>query len=400
MTIRQRDAPVLIAGAGIAGLSAALAFAQRDFTVEVFEQATTLSAIGAGVQLSPNATSVLARLGVLPALRAQAVAPPAIVLRDAATLAVIARVALRDFAEHRWGSPYLVTHRADLQTALLDIVAASPLIRVTYGARIISHDSRDAQVRAIVEVGERRLSEAGKLLVGADGVWSGLRQEQSLFTGEVAWRRTFPATEDIARNIVPEQTVNAFLGPGFHLVAYPMRAGREVNLVAFITGPALARHWSAAADPSPLVARIANIAPLLRNLMRSPDDWEAYPVHTVRRTQAWTTPGLALIGDAAHAMTPFAAQGAAMAIEDGYTLAAAVAAADAHGDMKAALSGWEASRRARVDRVRKRGAFNKFAWHARGPVATARNAILKLRSPDSLADDMDWLYGYDAIQRR
>lgn len=391
-----RNAPVLIAGAGIAGLGAALAFAQRGFDVEIFEQAKALSAIGAGIQLSPNATSILAKLGVLPALRSQAVSPPAIVLRDAASLRTIARVPLRDFAAHRWGSPYLVTHRADLQTALLDSVAASPRIRVTYGAQVVSHEGRGGKVRVRIDIGERRLSETGSLLVGADGVWSRLRQDQSLFTGQVAWRRTFTPTEDIARDVVPTQTVNAFLGPGFHLVAYPIRAGREINLVAFIAGPALPRYWSAAADQSLLAACFARSAPILRDLTHSPEGWEAYPIHTVSRIQKWTTPGLVLIGDAAHAVTPYAAQGAAMAIEDGYTLAGAVAA---DGDLNAALAAWEAGRRVRLDRVRKRGAFNKFAWHARGPVRAARDAVLRLRSPERLADDMDWLYGYDAVHR-
>ncbi|MBT1155077.1 FAD-dependent monooxygenase [Aminobacter anthyllidis] len=391
---------IVIAGAGIAGLTAALAFARHGLGVRIYERSPVLEEVGAGLQLSPNATRILGRLGVLDLVSASTVRPEAIVLRDAATLAERARMPLGAAAERRWKAPYLVAHRADLQGALLARVTESPLIEIATGATVGTVDAQADGVKVSLTQGGIDSHEHATLFVAADGVWSASRRlvgpnEKSRFSGELAWRTTIPVDSDVGRQfagLTSLATVTTFLHPGFHLVAYPIRAGHAVNLVAFTPGTAIAEQWSGETDAGAMKRVMHGTAPALARLVDEAGPWTVWPLHTVDPTRPWTAPsGIALIGDAAHAMTPFAAQGAAMAIEDAYTLADAVAAA---ANTAEALSRWEAARKVRVRKVARRGALNHFAWHAAGPVALARNLFLRLKSPASLAADMDWLYGW------
>ncbi|MGB3646274.1 MAG: FAD-dependent monooxygenase [Mesorhizobium sp.] len=393
---------ILIAGAGIAGLTAALAFARRGFEIRLFEQAAQIEAIGAGIQLSPNATHILDRLGVLDRLLPYAVQPQAVVLKDAGRLSTLAKVPLGESGKRRWRAPYLVAHRGDVQEALLATVRHTPQIEPFTDARIEAVAADAQGVTATLSIHGEKVRESGSLLVGADGVWSTARTlvggGASRFTGELAWRATLtaesPAGAAFAR-IADPFCVTAFLHAGFHLVAYPMRGGAAFNLVAFTRGGRMAQGWSGEADIRTLRQAMRRTAPALAGLADEAGPWSAWPVHTVDRHQAWTSPeGIVLIGDAAHAMTPFAAQGAAMAIEDAATLAAQVDRAGANP--AGALASWEVERKARVAKVARRGSLNHLAWHAAGPVALARNLMLALRPGDKLAADLDWLYGWRA----
>lgn len=391
---------IVIAGAGIAGLTAALAFARHGFGVHVYERSPVLEEVGAGLQLSPNATRILDRLGVLDLVSASTVRPEAVVLRDAATLAERARVPLGASAERRWKAPYLVAHRADLQSALLARVAESPLIEVTTGCEVTDVEAQADGIKVSITRDGIASSVEAVLFVAADGVWSASRRlvgpnEKSRFSGELAWRTTLSADGDVGRYFAalssPEM-VTTFLHPGFHLVAYPIRAGTAINLAAFTPGNSIAEQWSGETDAGALKRAMRSTAPALSRLVDEAGPWTIWPLHTVDQARPWTAAsGIALIGDAAHAMTPFAAQGAAMAIEDAYTLADAIVAGP---QIAEALSRWEVERKSRVRKVAQRGALNHFAWHASGPVAVARNLFLRLKSPQSLAADMDWLYGW------
>lgn len=410
-----RSRQVIIAGAGIAGLTAALAFSERGYLVRLFEQAQRLEAAGAGIQLSPNATRILRQLGVLDRLLPAAVRPEAVVLKDAATLRELARVPLGEAAERRWQAPYLVAHRADLQDALMARLTEQPDISLVTGARVGSIAPGPRHITAAAEIAGKAVETSGFLLIGADGVWSTIRgldpsgkngsggngvsapgPVSSRFSGELAWRATIGADSAAGAAFAAvgaASCVTAFLHPGFHLVAYPVSGGTAFNLVAFTRGEIIAEGWSGHADPNILASAMRGTAAALARLAEDAGPWTAWPVHTVDQRQPWTTPaGIALIGDAAHAMTPFAAQGAAMAIEDAATLAGFVAASPA--DLAGALAAWEKMRRRRVAQVARRGAVNHLAWHASGPVAVARNLFLKLRSPEKLAADLDWLYGW------
>jgi salicylate hydroxylase len=396
-----RSRQIIIAGAGIAGLTAALAFAIRGYPVRVFERAPRLDEVGAGLQLSPNATRILDRLGVLPGLRHAAVRPDAVVMRDASSLAELGRVQLGAAAEWRWKAPYLTAHRADLQGALLAHVAREPGIQLTTGATVRDATPHPLGVTVSVEIAGRVEQAAGMLLVVADGVWSDLRrlvgdQSKSRFAGQVAWRRTIRAESPAGRSLAQlgiGGVVTAFLAPGFHLVAYPVRGGAALNLVAFTRGAPMGASWSGTMDTQLLKDAMRRTAPALSKLADDTGEWLVWPLHAVPQGGPWTAPGgIALIGDAAHAMTPYAAQGAAMAIEDAETLAGHVLARP--DSLAAALATWERERRKRVGRVARRGRLNKMAWHAAGPVAAARNLVLRMRGPEKLATGLDWLYGW------
>jgi salicylate hydroxylase len=397
-----RSRQIIIAGAGIAGLTAALSFAARGFSVRLFEQAATLEEVGAGIQLSPNATRILDRLDVLQLLRASAVRPEAVILRDAGTLSELARVPLGEAASQRWKAPYLVVHRADLQSALLARIAREPEIRLVTGAAVRDVALHARGITASIDHDGGIKEAGGLLLVGADGVWSTIRglaggAGRSRFSGQTAWRATIAADSEAGRifyRLAPETAVTAFLHPRFHFIAYPTRGGGAVNLAAFTSGGVMAESWSNRTDASALTQALAGAAPALARLGVDAGPWTAWPIHTAGTEASWITPGgIALIGDAAHAMTPFAAQGAAMAIEDAETLAGFVA--EPGRDLAAVLADWEASRRPRVQKVARRGGLNHFAWRAAGPVAVARNLFLRARSPRKLAADLDWLYGWE-----
>ncbi|AWC24654.1 3-hydroxybenzoate 6-hydroxylase 1 [Aminobacter sp. MSH1] len=391
---------IVVAGAGIAGLTAAIAFARHGFGVRVFERSPALEEVGAGLQLSPNATRILDRLGVLDLVSPSTVRPEAVVLRDAATLSERARVPLGAAAERRWKAPYLVAHRADLQSALLARASESPLIEIVTDATVSGVEAQAGGNRITLTQAGIVSHEQAALLVAADGVWSSSRRlvgpnEKSRFTGELAWRTTLSADGDVGRHFASLSSpamVTTYLHAGFHLVAYPIRAGAAINLAAFTPGNSIAEQWSGETDANALKRAMRGTAPALSRLIDEAGPWTVWPLHAVDPTRPWTAPsGIALIGDAAHAMTPFAAQGAAMAIEDAFTLADAVASGPNTAN---ALSQWEMLRKPRVRKVARRGALNRLAWHAAGPVAMARNLFLKLKSPDSLAADMDWLYGW------
>ncbi|MBN9241488.1 MAG: FAD-dependent monooxygenase [Mesorhizobium sp.] len=399
MTERQARR-IVVAGAGIAGLTAAIAFARRGFSVQVFEQAPRFEPFGAGLQLSPNASRILDGLGVLAALRPKAVQPQAVLLRDAASLKTLAHIPLGDFAERRWGAPYLAVHRADLHAALVHSARQEKTIDLVTDARITG-DAAAAGNGATVTVegnGRREIVEAD-FVIGADGVWSALRgnlfpASRRRFSGSLAWRATVTADSPAGQAfsaVSAADCVTTFLDPAFHLVAYPVSGGSAFNLVAFTKGPADGK--SSAAAISVLRQAMRHAPPALAHVVEEAGAWTAWPIHTVDQDGSWTRGGrFALIGDAAHAMTPFAAQGAAMAIEDAATLAQAVAGT--HGEPTEALGAWERKRKARMTKVAQRGALNKLAWNAAGPLAIGRDLLLRMRSPESLAADLDWLYGW------
>lgn len=379
---------VAIAGAGIAGLTAALAFARKNIRADLLEQATVLSETGAGLQLSPNASRVFATLGLLPEIESAWVEPDGITLLSGRNLRSQATVPAGPFARDRWGAPYGVIHRAELQRILLAAVERNPLCTLHKGQRLSGNGN--AVIEAIT--GHRP-----DLVIGADGVWSQMRKSvpgsgTPRFSGHVAWRFLWNAA-DGATSPVPQNSVAAFLGPGAHVVTYPLNRSGLVNVVVIVSDSDPGHGWDHANEKRAHDVLLdafsrwhSEIAELIAGASE-PLRWPLYEVSDGRWHDGQST---VLIGDAAHAMTPFAAQGAAMAIEDGFELAEHVAAHPLPG----ALALFEESRRPRIARVRSRAAFNRFAYHARGPVRIARDLVLCARSPQSLAKDFDWLYGY------
>lgn len=383
---------ILIIGAGIGGLTSALAFAQNGRDVDIVEQAPTLSEVGAGLQVSPNASRILIALGLGEPLRANLILPQEITLASGRSLRRITHVPCGAFAADRWGAPYGVMHRADLQGLLLDAVLAHPRCRLHLGQRISTLD--------IKTLHERFEQQCPGLIIGADGVWSQTRNlipdaPGPRFSGQVAWR--FKVAADVARNVLNPFNVTAFLGSRTHLVAYPLENGKTFNMVAITAGTDPGQTWAEnvrPADRLELLNAFSGWHPGLVSILRNAPEMTWWPLFGVPNGRWHNADRTVLIGDAAHAMTPFAAQGAAMAIEDGYELAQAVT--QTTGDITGTLERYETRRRARIARARSRGAFNKFAYHARGPIRFGRDLVLALKSPESLAADLDWLYGYRA----
>lgn len=381
---------IAIAGAGIAGLTAALSFARHGIACDLYEEAGELAEVGAGLQISPNASRILARLGILEKLESVWTEPERIALVSARSLRPLAHVPVGAYARNRWGAPYGVLHRATLQSALLDAMKRNPLctLNLDHPLRLAGHE--------ILTSGSGR---PYPLIVGADGVWSNMRSSvagspQPDFSGHVCWRFTISGTQ-VPSWLIRDQ-VTAFLGPSTHLVAYPLKEISGFNIVAIAAGISPGATWDAQASEAQRRMMLAQfrhwdtrIVSLLE-AVANPTFWPLYQVPA----GPWQDGGnRVLIGDAAHAMLPFAAQGAAMAIEDAYILAKDVAAAT---DLKQALAGFEQTRSARIAKARARGMFNRFAYHARGPFRLGRDIVLSLRPPQSLAADFDWLYGFKA----
>ncbi|CAD7036986.1 salicylate hydroxylase [Pseudorhizobium halotolerans] len=379
---------VAVVGAGVAGLTAALSFARHGIACDIFEEAPELREVGAGLQISPNASRILGELGVLPALEATWVEPERIALVSGTSGRNLAHVPVGEFARQRWGAPYGVLHRATLQGALQAAVRSNPLCSLRLGTPLRC-DIR-ASIKAVA-------NKSYPLIIGADGVWSEVREQVpgapvASFSGNVAWRFNLPQAN------VPEwlslRQVTAYLGPSAHLVAYPLKDTNSINLVAIASGISSANVWDATASDTQhrmLMAQFGRWDRQLLQLLSSAENPTFWPLHHVSTGRWQNGSDIVLIGDAAHAMMPFAAQGAAMAIEDAFALAARVSGATS---IAKAISMFEAERTERLARVRARGAFNRFAYHARGPIRLGRDLVLAVKPPQSLAAELDWLYGY------
>jgi salicylate hydroxylase len=389
------DLPVVIAGAGIGGLSAALALGARGHDVLVVERADELAEVGAGLQLSPNACRVLDDLGVLDRLMPHAVAPCNVRIGSGRTGKEIASIELGERIADRYGSPYLVVHRADLQKILFDRAMNLGRIEVRLGSEIIEvGDTHDGTLQCHVQSGDVLVGLPARALIGADGVWSRVRGRvpghgQAKYTGLTAYRATLPA-EKVGDELLAD--TGLWLGPNAHLVHYPIRAGREFNLVALVPERWTEEGWSATADRATLLGHFRNWAPGVKSLLEKPETWLKWALCGVDADSPWSDGRITLLGDAAHAMLPFAAQGAAMAIEDAAVLAHLFPPSAT--DIPAVFKAYETARKQRVKKVQETAAENGRIYHLSGPLAIGRDTVMKLMPPDRLSARQDWIYGW------
>jgi salicylate hydroxylase len=388
-----RSRSIIIAGAGIGGLTAALTVARAGYRVVVLEQATRLEEAGAGIQLSPNATRILTDLGLAERLRPYAVAPEAIQIR-AASGRPIQRIPLGESAERRYGAPYWVIHRADLQAALVAAVGEMPDITLKLGTR--AEDFALHQHGLTVQTrGTQALDEQGVALIGADGVWSSLRArmgDRSLpaFAHRTAWRATLPAAQLTEEFRAP--ITGLWLGRDAHLVHYPVKAGAMVNIVAIIRDDWNEPGWSAPGKPAELAPRFAGFAAEACALLAMPERWQKWALFDRAPSLPHRKGPVTLIGDAAHPMLPFLAQGGAMGIEDAAVLGQRLT--HAGEDIARAMRSYERTRQRRVARVQREARRNSWRYHLAGPLGFARNAVLGAMSGDKLLARYDWLYGW------
>ncbi|WP_153768522.1 FAD-dependent monooxygenase [Labrenzia sp. CE80] len=390
------NAPLVIAGAGIGGLTAAVALSRAGHRVLVLERASALSEVGAGLQLSPNACKCLDKIGVLEAVRKTASAPEAIRIRSARSGKALAHIPLGSEASARYGAPYLLSHRADLQKALYDKARSLPSVEVRFGHSFIgSHVDEAGNLSVTFQADDgRNLTLQAKALVGADGVWSRVRETlrehaTAKFSGRTAYRATLRA-DQVDPGLLRD--TGLWLGKDAHIVHYPIRQQSAFNIVVLVAEDWNEQDWSAPADRISLLKRFAQWAPDARRLLETPDSWLKWALCGVPATGPWAQGKTVLIGDAAHAMLPFAAQGAAMAIEDALVLASVLTPETT--DIADALCRFERQRRERVRKVQKTAEENGRIYHMSGPLALGRDTVLRMSSPESLSARMDWIYGW------
>lgn len=391
---------IYISGAGIAGMSAALALAAKGFCVTVFEKAPRLHDVGAGFQLAPNTISTLREWGVLDTLYNNAAEPAGIDLKDGINGRTLMHMDIKAISRKRWQEPYLTIHRADLQGALQTAIAKNPLISLETGHEVVSC-SGTAMSGFDIEVtqGKNIKKSAAPLLLCCDGVWSRLRArigEQALFSGYIAWRATLAAEKIPPRFLHSgaDTTVSVWMGKKGHFITYPLRGGRIYNFVAITRGQNPGASWSQKGKAEELLHCFAGWHPAVGDVIRQAPQWTFWPLFKMPFSRFLGPSGEIFLGDAAHAITPFAAQGAAMAIEDAAALAAALAAERL--SQAQALARFDEERRKRLKAVARRSDFNRFVYHAAGPLALARNLVMKARPAEKFLADLDWLYGYDA----
>ena len=387
----------LVVGAGIGGLAAALGLARQGLEVEVFERAPALQEFGAGLQLSPNATRALGRLGALAAARAVASAPRAVRVLRGGDGAVLARLPV-EVAERRWGAPYLTVHRVDLHHALAETAEASGGVAIHFGAEVAAVESERGGAAVEIRRGAEIRREAADAVVGADGLRSlirgrlgGGKTDAPRFSHRVAFRATVEAEWVAPR--WRENEVTLRLGPRAHLVHYPLRGESIVNLVAVIEsswrGQAGDDPWDGEADRHALDRAFRDWAYDARDLIAAPKAWRAWPLMLRPPLDRFAFGRIALIGDAAHPMTPFLAQGAAQAIEDADALGRRLGGA---ADVETALAGYSADRVARANRVQREATMQGRLYHLSGPFALARDLTMRAMGSEGVLKRLDWLY--------
>jgi salicylate hydroxylase len=382
---------VLIVGGGIGGLAASIALARNGMSATLLERSVFADETGAGIQLGPNATRVLAGLGVHDAVETVAFKPDALRLFDGATGGTLAAVPLGSVAEGRYGAPYLTLHRADLYAGLLATCKGLGEIDLRDGFDVTEVES---VADGVIATGADETQVEGSSLVAADGIWSNLRHRIAphaglRFSGATAWRALLP--RDKVSAPFDEPNVGLWLGPRAHLVHYPVRGGKDVNIVAVIEGGSAKQGWSLRAEPGALLPAFHRWAKPARSLLESVESWRCWSLFRLKPLHRWADGRVALLGDAAHPVLPYLAQGAALAIEDAAALAASVKTCG--GDPQSAFPLYESLRMRRAARVQAQAARFGRIYHLRGPAALARNFVLKRRRPEALLRGFDWLYG-------
>ncbi len=396
----------IIAGAGIAGLTTALTLARAGHRVTVLERTSALEEAGAGLQLSPNATTIYASLGILDRIERFALAPEALRVRRARDGVEIMNLQYGPLAEMRWGAPHLAIHRADLQRVLVESIAANPAISIVTGTEVLGF----AAASDGIQVGARSHSRTsgdgnvrfdGDILIGADGLKSAVRDrlglgeaDQPVYSNRTAWRALLPA--ELAPSEALTLETNLWLGPKAHLVHYPLRGGELVNIVAIVEdhwrGDADGEFWQRDGDPREIRSRYASWHPQARNLINAVKDWKRWPLFDRVPATRWSVDRVILIGDAAHPVMPFLAQGACLAIEDAAALNSALAATD--GKVNAAISLFEKKRLVRAAELRIASRRQGAIYHMSGPFAMARDFVMGKLDRDRLMARLDWIYKY------
>lgn len=385
---------MLISGGGIGGLAAALCCARAGWGVELLEQSPVFGEVGAGIQLGPNVVRVLQAMGVGEALAKVAAFPTQLEVRNATSTERLAVMPLGKTIAQRYGAPYVSIARADLHTLLLNAVQAQGGVGLHLDSRVIAI-SQDAQLASVQTVQDQ--SFEAPLLVGADGLWSQVRKQvvdndvPPRVTGHLAFRAMVP--QSALPVPLRTQVVTAWMGPDFHAVHYPVRSGEWLNVVCIVHGKVQGdpQSWDHSANAQELRSRMSLARGALRDMIYAIDQWRLWPL-TDREPMTGAAQHakgrIALLGDAAHPMRPYLAQGAGMAIEDAAALAQCIS--ETPNQISEALSRYAALRWQRNARVQARAIRNGGIYHLKGFKQVSRDIALKLLGAKLM--DVPWLY--------
>src|SRR5580692_9838702 len=385
-----RDESVLIVGGGIGGLTAALALERQGIPSQVIEQAAEFKEIGAGIQLGPNVFWMLDRLGLIAPISALAVFPDNLVMRDSITGEEVTRISLGEASRKRFHHPYALIHRADLLNVLLDACRKSNRIRLDSSQKVVDVEEKGDGVTVKTAGGQ---DYRGAALIGADGLWSTIRQMivgdgKPKPAGHITYRAVLPASE------VPEEyrwkDMAFWAGEKVHLVLYPLRTGELFNLVAVFHSNRYEEGWDSFGDPAELHERFAGKCAPVRLLLGKIESWRMWVLCDRPPIKDWSKGRITLLGDAAHPMLQYLAQGAGMSIEDAVCLANKVV--EANGDYTAAFLAYQQARYLRAGRVQITARVYGEFFHASGVAKELRNLMLGSRSQDDAMAGMDWLY--------
>ncbi len=385
------DNPILISGGGIGGFAAALALSREGYRVRLLEQSDTFSEVGAGIQLGPNVFRMFDRLGVTEAVNELACFPDALVMMDGLSGEQITRIPLDGDFRKRFDKPYGVIFRPDLHTVLIDACEASPLISLSVNQKVERFEETHDGVLAHTREGR---SHAGAALIGADGLWSRVREQivgdgPPNVSGHIAYRAVLPIDE------VPEHLrINSavlWAGPKTHLVHYPLRRGELFNIVAVFHSDRYEEGWDSYGDPAELTERFAGQHDSVLQLLDKIESWRMWVLCDREPVKAWGKGRVTLLGDAAHPMLQYLAQGACMATEDAVCLASRVVHHD--GDFETAFESYRDARYLRTGRVQLTARLYGDIYHAAGVTAELRDIMLNGRTPDQAYQGVSWLYG-------
>lgn len=389
----SKSLPVLVAGGGIGGLAAALALVRRGFQVRVFEQAAEIGEIGAGIQLGPNAFAACDALGVGDKLRSRAVYTDHLVMHDAVDESVVARIETGDAFLRRFGNPYAVIHRVDIHRALMEGAAETGRVAFSANTRIerVEQDERERTVTVVDQNGTRW---TGLALIGADGVKSVVRaqyvNDPAKVTGHVVYRAVvdeadFP--QDLKWN-----AASIWVGPKCHLVHYPLRGGRQYNVVVTFHSRQQEQWGVTEGSKDEVESYFRDIARKPRQLIDLPKSWRRWATADKEPIGTWVFGRATILGDAAHPTTQYMAQGGCMALEDAVTLGEALRVSD--NDWDPALALYQTNRVPRTARIVLSGREMGRLFHAEGVERLVRNSLWKGRSQERFQDALEWLYGW------